>query len=72
MSSVKLYNLAKDIHEDHDLSVENPQMVKQLQAQWDQWNQGNVAPLWGNNGGGESDSQKSETTPDKSTGKNKK
>lgn len=68
VSSVKLYNLAQDIHEDHDLSAENPQMVQQLKARWDHWNQANIAPLWGNNGG-DDDSQKSEAKPNKNNGK---
>lgn len=44
----KLYNLAADIHEDHDLASAQPEKVKELQAKWSAWNQSNVAPLWGN------------------------
>jgi hypothetical protein len=44
---VKLYDLSKDIHEDKDLAAEQPEKVKQLQARWDEWNHGNVKPLWG-------------------------
>ena len=47
VSAVKLYDLSKDIHEDRDLSAEQPAKVKQLQARWDEWNRGNVKPLWG-------------------------
>ena len=47
VSSVKLYDLSKDIHEDKDLAAEQPEKVKQLQARWDEWNRGNVKPLWG-------------------------
>jgi arylsulfatase A-like enzyme len=47
VSAVKLYDLSKDIHEDRDLSAEQPEKVKQLQARWDEWNRGNVKPLWG-------------------------
>jgi hypothetical protein len=43
----KLYNLAQDIHEDKDLSAINPEKVKELQASWNDWNQLNIAPLWG-------------------------
>lgn len=43
----KLYNLSSDIGEAKDLAAEMPDKVKELQAKWDTWNQGNVAPLWG-------------------------
>lgn len=46
-SSARLYNLAQDIHEDKDRSAEMPEKVKELQARWDDWNKGNVQPLWG-------------------------
>jgi arylsulfatase A-like enzyme len=52
-----LYNLKDDIHEDKDLSSSMPDKVRELQAKWDQWNTGNVPPLWkggkGDNDGGE-------------------
>jgi len=51
VSSVKLYDLANDPHEDKDLSAERPEKVKELQARWDEWNQANVKPLWGSGGG---------------------
>ena len=51
VSSVKLYDLANDLHEDKDLSAERPEKVKELQARWDEWNQANVKPLWGSGGG---------------------
>jgi len=44
---VRLYNLADDIGEKTDLSAKEPAKVKELQAAWDDWNKGNVAPLWG-------------------------
>jgi arylsulfatase A-like enzyme len=44
---VRLYNLADDIGEKTDLSAREPAKVKELQAAWDDWNKGNVAPLWG-------------------------
>ena len=43
----KLYNLSTDIGETKDLTSEMPDKVQELQAKWDTWNQGNVAPLWG-------------------------
>jgi len=51
VTAAKLYNLASDIHEDHDLTAANPDKVRELQAKWDAWNQANVAPLWGGLGG---------------------
>jgi arylsulfatase A-like enzyme len=53
VTAAKLYNLASDIHEDHDLAAAQPEKLKELQAKWDAWNATLVAPLWG---GGKSDS----------------
>ncbi|MCY3005705.1 MAG: sulfatase-like hydrolase/transferase [Planctomycetota bacterium] len=47
VTSVKLYDLSKDIHEDHDLSEQKPELTRALQADWDAWNASNIAPLWG-------------------------
>lgn len=47
VSTAKLYDLAKDIHEDKDLAAEQPEKVKALQARWDEWNRSNSKPLWG-------------------------
>lgn len=47
VSSLKLYHLADDIHENRDLSASNPEKVQELQAKWDAWNQSNAEPLWG-------------------------
>ncbi len=46
-SPARLYNLADDIGEKTDLTAKQPEKVKELQAAWDKWNEGNVAPLWG-------------------------
>lgn len=43
----KLYNLVSDIHEDHDLSEKHPDVVRDLQKDWDRWNELNVPSLWG-------------------------
>ncbi|HEY2574428.1 MAG TPA: sulfatase-like hydrolase/transferase, partial [Verrucomicrobiaceae bacterium] len=51
VTDFKLYNLASDIHEDHDLAAANPAKVKELQEKWNTWNHSNVKPLWGNKGG---------------------
>lgn len=47
ISRPKLYNLKDDIGETKDLAADMPDKVKELQAKWDEWNQGNVAPAWG-------------------------
>ncbi len=46
-SPARLYNLADDIGEKTDLAAKHPDKVKELQGAWDEWNKGNVAPLWG-------------------------
>lgn len=46
-SPVRLYNLADDIGEKTDLAAKEPDRVKELQSAWDEWNKGNVPPLWG-------------------------
>jgi arylsulfatase A-like enzyme len=47
VTAARLYDLSKDLHEDKDLAAEQPEKVKQLQALWDEWNRGNMKPLWG-------------------------
>lgn len=47
VTSVKLYNLSDDIHEDRDLAEKMPEKVAELQNLWNAWNQDNVSPLWG-------------------------
>ena len=47
----KLYNLAADIGETNDLIAVQPEKAEALQAAWDEWNESNVAPLWGQSGG---------------------
>jgi arylsulfatase A-like enzyme len=46
-STAKLYNLKDDVGEATDLLAKHPDKAKELQAAWDAWNKGNVAPLWG-------------------------
>jgi arylsulfatase A-like enzyme len=43
----KLYNLTDDIGETLNLVGAEPEKAKELQAAWDEWNENNVAPLWG-------------------------
>jgi arylsulfatase A-like enzyme len=42
----RLYNLADDIGESHDLVAEHPDKAAELQAAWDAWNDENAPPLW--------------------------
>ncbi len=51
VTSYRLYNLADDIHEDHDLSKTHTDKVKELQALWQKWNESNIRPLWGKDSG---------------------
>jgi arylsulfatase A-like enzyme len=41
-----LYDLSMDIGETTDLSGSHPDEARRLQARWEQWNTGLVAPLW--------------------------
>jgi arylsulfatase A-like enzyme len=43
----RLYNLAQDLGETKDLSAQNPDKVKELQAAWDDWSGQLARPLWG-------------------------
>jgi arylsulfatase A-like enzyme len=44
VTAARLYNLRADIHEDKDLATAMPDKVKELQAKWDAWDKGNIAP----------------------------
>jgi arylsulfatase A-like enzyme len=46
-AAAKLYNLTDDPGEKNDLAAREPEKVKDLQLAWDDWNKGNVPPLWG-------------------------
>lgn len=41
-----LVNLAADRGEQRDLAAQHPEKVRELQALWDRWNAGNLAPRW--------------------------
>ena len=41
-----LYDVVRDAAEMHDLSAEQPEKVKELQALWAEWNKQNVPALW--------------------------
>lgn len=45
-SGWQLYDLSKDVGEQHDLATAQPQLVKELSQAWDDWNAKNAAPLW--------------------------
>ena len=45
----RLYNLAADPGEAHNLAEANSAKLEELRAAWDQWNSQMVAPLWGPN-----------------------
>jgi arylsulfatase A-like enzyme len=58
VSPAKLYRLSEDLGEAKDLAAMLPGKVKELQAKWDAWNHGNVAPLWGGGGAGKKGKRK--------------
>lgn len=43
----KLYNLADDIGESHDLAADKPDKVKELETLWKKWDAELAKPLWG-------------------------
>jgi arylsulfatase A-like enzyme len=45
-SAVRLFNLAEDVGEQHDLAGEKPQLVKELETAWNDWNSQLMAPRW--------------------------
>jgi arylsulfatase A-like enzyme len=47
VTAAKLYHLANDSGETKDLRAAMPDKARELQAQWEAWNAGNVKPLWG-------------------------
>ena len=47
----QLYNLAKDIGEKTNLAEKEPEKLKELAAAWNEWNQDNIAPKWGQGAG---------------------
>ena len=42
----RLFNLAKDIGEEHDLSAKEPEKLKELTANWKAWNAEQKDPAW--------------------------
>ncbi len=43
----KLYNLAEDIDESHDLAADKPDKLKELETLWNKWDAELAKPLWG-------------------------
>lgn len=41
-----LYDVVHDAAEEHDLSAEQPEKVRELQSLWAEWNKQNVSALW--------------------------
>jgi arylsulfatase A-like enzyme len=42
----KLYNLARDVGEAHDLAADEPARAKDLEADWRRWGAAQARPLW--------------------------
>jgi len=51
VTPLRLYNLAQDIGEAHDLASRIPQKLAELEAVWERWNAQLAQPRWGNAGG---------------------
>ena len=51
VSAHKLYNLAEDIGESHDLAAQHPEKVRELEQSWEAWNRELHAPAWPAPGG---------------------
>lgn len=45
-SGWQLFDLDADVGEANDLSAEHPKIAADMAADWERWNQGNIAPLW--------------------------
>jgi hypothetical protein len=41
-----LFDLGKDIGETTDLASKQPERVRRMQAAWNRWNEGLIAPRW--------------------------
>ncbi|MBI3922513.1 MAG: sulfatase-like hydrolase/transferase, partial [Armatimonadetes bacterium] len=48
--SAQLYNLKEDVGEKNDLASPNPEKLKELQADYDEWNADLMDPRWGRAG----------------------
>jgi arylsulfatase A-like enzyme len=46
-AGARLFNLADDLGEQHDLAAKAPDKLKELEAAYAKWDGGNVAPKWG-------------------------
>ena len=50
LTAARLFNLAEDVREEHDLAAREPDRVASLQAAWDRWNADLVPARWGSGG----------------------
>jgi len=46
-TGIHLYNLKNDIGESKNLAAAEPEILRSMHDAWKDWDQGNVAPLWG-------------------------
>lgn len=46
-TGVHLYNLKDDIGESKNLAADRPEVLREMQKAWTEWDRGNIAPLWG-------------------------
>ena len=47
VTDARLYNLAEDIGESHDLAAQKPDVASELQGLWQTWSSQLAEPLWG-------------------------
>jgi arylsulfatase A-like enzyme len=45
-SGWELYDLSKDVGQQHNLAARHPEVVAELSRAWQRWDAQNVAPLW--------------------------
>ncbi len=46
-TGIHLYNLKDDIGESKNLAAARPEILRDMQKAWSEWDRGNIAPLWG-------------------------
>lgn len=42
----RLFNLREDIGQKTDLSASKPDIIRELERDWEEWNKGNIPPAW--------------------------
>ncbi|MBL9117412.1 MAG: sulfatase-like hydrolase/transferase [Verrucomicrobiaceae bacterium] len=58
----QLYDLSQDINESNDLAASKPELVKEMEAAWNEWNRSNTTPLWPGTPNEDPDNGKKSTT----------